>query len=352
MPGSLGVGLLLGAAARAASGTGREADEQRHAERDHRRRTRSRCRRRAPAGAGSTIAIAVPISWPTTMSPTVAWLADAADLARSPCGRRACRPRRTSLPWLTMSSHLSSGRFEGRGAAGELLADPDRRRTAPASRPGPARATRAAPPAPPRSPPREVDVGRQDASPSPRPGCRLDREREAAVEPEAVVEHGAHERRSARRRRRRAAVDEVLPGQPIDVASGTAPRRSRVVGLPSAISPSAMPGMSTSLDRVDEARAGRRAGSPLSCPTSPRSRNTSRLRRGLRHEVAGMRVAVEEAVDEDLLDDRPDERGARARRCRSRPRAAPSAFETLMPGDELHRQDARVPTGRRRRAAR
>ena len=43
---------------------------------------------------------------------------------------------------------------------------------------------------------------------------------------------------------------------------------------------------------------------------------------GVREEVAGVRVAVEEAVDEDLLDDRPDERAPELVRSKPASRSA------------------------------
>ena len=51
---------------------------------------------------------------------------------------------------------------------------------------------------------------------------RLDREGEAAVETQAVVEHGAHERGQRAADAMSAAVDEVLPGEAVDV--GAEPR--------------------------------------------------------------------------------------------------------------------------------
>ena len=111
-----------------------------------------------------------------------------------------------------------------------------------------------------------------------------------------------------------------------------------------------MAGMSTSLDRVDEAQEVDALGR-IQLPDEAEVEEHEPLRRGLRHEVAGMRVAVEEAVDQDLLDHRPDERRAQGVGVEAGV-AQLVRVRDLDARDELHRQDARTPTGRRRRAAR
>ena len=191
------------------------------------------------------IAIAVPISWPTTMSPTVAcWPSpltlsidvDSCDVSTST----------TILPCWSRSSHLSADVLERRRAPAELLGDADGRALQALGdlvrverleqrharlldrRGGEVHGRR-------QGPGRLLGLDR-----------RLDREGEAAVEAEAVVEHGAHERGQRAADRVGLAVDEVLAGEAVDV--GPEPGLVELgVGLPSAMSPSAMPGMSTSL---------------------------------------------------------------------------------------------------------
>ena len=116
------------------------------------------------------------------------------------------------------------------------------------------------------------------------------------------------------------AVDEVLPGEPVDVGAELRLVEPGV-GLPSAMSPSAMPADVDLLDGVDQAQQVDPLGR-VQLADEPDVEEHEPLGRRVGHQVARVRVAVEEPVDEDLLDDRPDERVAERRRCRSRPRAA------------------------------
>ena len=89
------------------------------------------------------------------------------------------------------------------------------------------------------------------------------------------------------------------------------------IGLPSAMSPSAMAGMSISLDGVDQAQEVHPLRA-VQLPDEPHVEEHEALGRGVGHQVARVGVAVEEPVDEHLLDDGLDERAGQRRRVEAR----------------------------------
>ena len=166
---------------------------------------------------------------------------------------------------------------------------------------------------------------------------RLHRQGQLAVEAEAVVEDRAEKRAQSVAERRRLAVDQVLPGQPVDVARGTPPRRTTRVGLPSAMQAVADALDVDLLDRIDEPEE---VDSLLrvELPDEAEVEEDDLLGRRVGQDVARVRVAVEEAVDQHLLDDRADEH-------RAERRGVEAGFAQLIrlrdldPVDEFHGDD-------------
>ena len=160
--------------------------------------------------------IAVPISWPTTMIPTVAWrpMSETLEIDRS---SPFVSTSTTNLPLLNWSIHDSAAP----SSDGTLRASSLPIRTALAwtcfwmllrrerieqRRPRLGHGRLA-----------QVDVERQRARRLLGLDDGLHRERQLAVEPQAVVEDGAEERSERPAQRGRLAVDQVLPGEPVDV---------------------------------------------------------------------------------------------------------------------------------------
>ena len=260
------------------------------------------------------ITIAVPISWPTTITPTVAWRPISLTLeidfsrplvststtnlpllywssqAASPLERGSRRasslPIRTALPW-TCFWILSGGERLEQGGARFC-----HRRVA------------------------EVDLERQGARGLLGLDDRLHRQGQLAVELKAVVEDCAQEgaervperARPCRTRGTGGPADRCRRGTPPRRSRGSACRgrgdrhRSRDVDL---------------LDRVDQPeQVDPLLRGELADEAEIEEDDLTRLRHD--EDVARVRVAVEEAVDQDLLDDRPDEDGAQLGRVEAR----------------------------------
>ena len=136
----------------------------------------------------------------------------------------------------------------------------------------------------------------------------LDRERQLAVEAEPVLERRPEERPEGAADRVRRAVDQVLPGEPVDrrperllvEAPGRHAERDQAVGDARDVD------LVEGVDEPEEV-------DPLLRPELADEAEVEEhdvLRRRVDQDVARVRIAVEEPVDQDLLDDRPHERVA------------------------------------------